>query len=165
QPANGGSLTCWTVAFQTGTQDEIPAHRTRHDVFAPPETAGPPDLRTVAQGAGNTMEHDTGSACDPAASSGPEQLSSPPKEAAEKDKPADSHEPAEADETADEHAAAESQESGSTLTTGEPRVDAALGRLSDLDDLPVSEHPGVYERIHEQLVDVLGELHQGTQNR
>ncbi|HEX7993681.1 MAG TPA: hypothetical protein VF506_07140, partial [Streptosporangiaceae bacterium] len=49
--------------------------------------------------------------------------------------------------------------------TGEPRVDAALGRLSELDELPVSEHPGVYDRVHEQLVDVLGELHQGTQNR
>ena len=61
---------------------------------------------------------------------------------------------------------AESNESGEHLaTTGEPRVDAALGRLGDLDELPVSEHPGVYERIHEQLVDVLGELHQGTQNR
>jgi hypothetical protein len=23
EPSNGGSLTCWTVAFQTGTQDEI----------------------------------------------------------------------------------------------------------------------------------------------
>ena len=44
-------------------------------------------------------------------------------------------------------------------STGEPRVDAALSRLCELDELPVSEHPGVYERIHEQLVEVLGELH------
>jgi hypothetical protein len=43
--------------------------------------------------------------------------------------------------------------------TGERRVDAALSRLAELDELPVSEHPRVYERIHEQLVDVLGELH------
>ena len=45
--------------------------------------------------------------------------------------------------------------------TGEPRVDAALRRLDELSDLPVSEHPQVYERIHGQLVEVLGELHSG----
>jgi hypothetical protein len=49
--------------------------------------------------------------------------------------------------------------------TGEPRVDAAVGRLDQLGELPVSEHPGVYERIHEELVEVLGELHPGTQGR
>jgi hypothetical protein len=38
-------------------------------------------------------------------------------------------------------------------------VDAALGRLCELDELPVTEHPQVYERIHTQLVEVLGELH------
>jgi hypothetical protein len=69
-------------------------------------------------------------------------------------------------ETAEDRVTAESDESGEHLaTTGEQRVDAALGRLGDLDELPVSEHPGVYERIHEQLVDVLGELHQGIQSR
>lgn len=45
-----------------------------------------------------------------------------------------------------------------TETTGEPRVDAALRRLGELDDLPVSEHPPVFERVHASLVDVLGEL-------
>ena len=50
---------------------------------------------------------------------------------------------------------------GERPATGEPRVDAALGRLGELDDLPVSEHPQVYERIHGQLVEVLGELHSG----
>ncbi len=45
-----------------------------------------------------------------------------------------------------------------TATTGEPRVDDALRKLSELDDLPVSEHPAVFERVHGQLVDVLGEL-------
>ena len=49
--------------------------------------------------------------------------------------------------------------------TGEPRVDAALGGLDELGELPVSEHPAVYERVHEQLVEVLGELHPGAQNR
>ena len=42
--------------------------------------------------------------------------------------------------------------------TGEPRVDEALGRLGEVSDLPVSEHPGVFEHVHSQLVDVLGEL-------
>jgi hypothetical protein len=97
----------------------------------------------MARGAGNTMEHDTGSGHDPAASSMPDQPSSPP--------------PSEAAETAEDSAPAEPEESGEApATTGEPRVDAVLGRLSELDELPVSEHPGVYERIHEQLVDVLG---------
>jgi hypothetical protein len=50
-------------------------------------------------------------------------------------------------------------------STGEPRVDAVLGELDELAEVPVSEHPAVYERIHEQLVEVLGELHPGTQNR
>jgi hypothetical protein len=78
---------------------------------------------------------------------------------------AGSTETVESRQTAEDRVTAESNESGEHLaTTGEPRVDAALGRLGDLDELPVSEHPGVYERIHEQLVDVLGELHQGSQS-
>ena len=51
---------------------------------------------------------------------------------------------------------------GELTATGEPRVDAALRRLGELDHLPVSEHPPVFERIHGQLVEVLGELHSGT---
>ena len=54
---------------------------------------------------------------------------------------------------------------GGPASTGEPRVDAALARLGDLGELPVAEHPAVYERVHEQLVEVLGELHAGNQNR
>jgi hypothetical protein len=50
-------------------------------------------------------------------------------------------------------------------STGEPRVDAALTRLGELGELPVAEHPAVYERVHELLVEVLGELHSGHQNR
>jgi hypothetical protein len=46
--------------------------------------------------------------------------------------------------------------------TGEPRVDAALRRLRELDSVPVSEHPEIFERIHGQLVEVLGELHSGA---
>jgi hypothetical protein len=45
--------------------------------------------------------------------------------------------------------------------TGEPRVDEVLRMLDRLRDLPVSEHPGVFEQVHGQLVDVLGELRSG----
>src|SRR5260221_12817434 len=54
---------------------------------------------------------------------------------------------------------AEPLETAEAPATGEPRVDAALSPLGELDELPVSEHPGVYDRIHEQLVEGLGELH------
>ena len=45
--------------------------------------------------------------------------------------------------------------------TGEPRVDDALGRLSDLTNLPVHEHVAVFEdvqrRLHETLADLSGQ--------
>jgi len=45
--------------------------------------------------------------------------------------------------------------------TGEPRVDAALRRLDELGDRPVSEHPAVFENVHARLSEVLGELDTG----
>ena len=48
--------------------------------------------------------------------------------------------------------------------TGEARVDEALRRLGELGDLPVSEHPPVFERVHSSLVNVLGELRSGVGN-
>ena len=45
--------------------------------------------------------------------------------------------------------------------TGEPRVDAALKLLGRLPGLPVSEHPELFEQVHAQLADVLGELDSG----
>lgn len=45
--------------------------------------------------------------------------------------------------------------------TGEARVDDALGRLSDLQGLPVHEHVDVFEdvqrRLHETLADLAGQ--------
>jgi len=45
--------------------------------------------------------------------------------------------------------------------TGEPRVDDALARLSDLTNLPVHEHVAVFEdvqrRLHETLADLSGQ--------
>jgi hypothetical protein len=43
-------------------------------------------------------------------------------------------------------------------STGEPAVDAAVTRLDDLDDAPVSEHVGVFEDAHRQLQDALADL-------
>jgi len=44
---------------------------------------------------------------------------------------------------------------------GEPRVDAALRLLDRLPGLPVSEHAELFEQVHAQLSDVLGELESG----
>jgi hypothetical protein len=46
-------------------------------------------------------------------------------------------------------------------TTWEPRVDAALARLDELEALPVTEHRAVFENVHQRLTDVLGELDTG----
>ena len=45
--------------------------------------------------------------------------------------------------------------------TGEPRVDAALRLLERLPGLPVAEHPQLFEQVHAQLSEVLGELDSG----
>ena len=52
-------------------------------------------------------------------------------------------------------------DAGAPAGTGDPRVDAAVRDLAELDGAPVAEHPAVFERIHGQLVEVLGELHPG----
>lgn len=46
--------------------------------------------------------------------------------------------------------------------TGDARVDAAIAHLVELGELPVSAHPPIFERIHGQLVEVLGDLHTGA---
>jgi hypothetical protein len=43
-------------------------------------------------------------------------------------------------------------------TTGEPRVDDALGRLADLESLPVHEHVEVFEDVQRRLHDTLADL-------
>ena len=45
--------------------------------------------------------------------------------------------------------------------TGEPRVDAALAGLGQLALLPVGEHAAVFEQVHRELREVLGELDGG----
>jgi hypothetical protein len=49
--------------------------------------------------------------------------------------------------------------------TGDRRVDEALGRLSELAGLPVTEHPAVFGHIHQRLAEVLGDLGPGTPGR
>jgi hypothetical protein len=48
-------------------------------------------------------------------------------------------------------------------------VDEALSRLDELAELPVSEHPAVFDQVHGRLREVLGELDSdplaGTQGR
>lgn len=45
--------------------------------------------------------------------------------------------------------------------TGEARVDVALSLLDDLTELPVTEHPAVFEQVHAQLSEILTELRTG----
>jgi hypothetical protein len=42
--------------------------------------------------------------------------------------------------------------------TGDARVDEAVARLADLAELPVAEHPPVFEYVHERLTEALGDL-------
>jgi hypothetical protein len=37
-------------------------------------------------------------------------------------------------------------------------VDEAVARLADLAELPVAEHPAVFEYVHERLTEALGDL-------
>jgi len=47
-------------------------------------------------------------------------------------------------------------------TTREPRVDAALKLLDRLPSLPVVDHPELFEQVHAELSEVLGELDFGA---
>ncbi|HUY46849.1 MAG TPA: hypothetical protein VMV92_14115 [Streptosporangiaceae bacterium] len=50
-----------------------------------------------------------------------------------------------------------------TVTTGDTRVDDALHKLADLAELPLHEHPAVFEHIHGALTGALGTLDSGTE--
>ncbi len=51
---------------------------------------------------------------------------------------------------------------GSAVITGDARVDQALARLGELDDLPLTEHAAVFEHIHGELTGALGTLDSGN---
>jgi hypothetical protein len=84
--------------------------------------------------------------------------------------PAGEEEPELADQTeladqaalADEASEEDARPAEQRQTTGEPRVDAALKKLDELGELPVSEHPAVFEHVHARLRDVLDELDSGS---
>ena len=59
-------------------------------------------------------------------------------------------------------AAAPGSTPGSAVVTGDARVDQALRRLGDLDDLPLAEHAAVFEHIHGELTGALGTLDSGN---
>ena len=42
--------------------------------------------------------------------------------------------------------------------TGDPRVDAVIGRLASLEDVDLAERPAVLEEVHDRLREILGEL-------
>jgi hypothetical protein len=46
--------------------------------------------------------------------------------------------------------------------TGDARVDQALRRLGELDDLPLTEHAAVFGHIHGELTGALGTLDSGN---
>lgn len=50
---------------------------------------------------------------------------------------------------------------GGVPSTGEPRVDAALAPLRRLPDLPVADHPDVYDEVHRGLQDALADPNEG----
>ena len=47
---------------------------------------------------------------------------------------------------------------GAQPSTGDTRVDEAVARLADLAELPVAEHPAVFDYVHERLTEALGDL-------
>jgi hypothetical protein len=66
------------------------------------------------------------------------------------------------DETGADGASADETGETRAPATGQPRVDAALRLLDRLPGLPVSDHPELFEQVHAQLSEVLGELDSGA---
>jgi hypothetical protein len=50
-------------------------------------------------------------------------------------------------------------------STGDPRVDEAVGQLGQLDGAPLEEHPVILGQVHDRLREVLGELSPGDSQR
>jgi hypothetical protein len=71
------------------------------------------------------------------------------------------HEPPSTDGPAAASINASAGQAAQRLVTGQPSVDAALARLDELPELPVTEHRAVFEHVHRSLSEVLGELDAG----
>jgi hypothetical protein len=52
-------------------------------------------------------------------------------------------------------------EPGAVEGTGDARVDEAIAPLGQLADVPLEDHPAIFERIHDRLREVLGQLNPG----
>ena len=55
-----------------------------------------------------------------------------------------------------------SPESEAAPSTGDPRVDTATSSLTELDDLPISQHAAQYAEVHTQLQDILNAVDSPT---
>jgi hypothetical protein len=53
------------------------------------------------------------------------------------------------------------EEPGAVEGTGDARVDEAIAPLGQLADVPLEDHPAIFERIHDRLREVLGALNPG----
>lgn len=49
-----------------------------------------------------------------------------------------------------------------TDTTGDERVDAALQRLDELGEAPLTAHPEIFEDVHRRLQEALGATGEAT---
>ena len=69
-------------------------------------------------------------------------------------------EPSEAEATEPDPSADASTDASDA--TGHPAVDAVLASLERLDDLPVGEHPPIFEEAHEALRSALAQARDGS---
>ncbi len=118
---------------------------------------GSPELGSAADGAVDVGSPLPGSAADGAVDVGSPESGSAADGAVDVGEP----ESGSAADSAVPMALEPEREPQPVPTTGEPRVDAALKLLDRLPGLPVSEHSEVFEQVHAQLSDVLGELDSG----
>jgi hypothetical protein len=63
--------------------------------------------------------------------------------------------------TSREASAASPEAPAARPQTGDHRVDEALARLDELAGLPVTDHPAMFEHVHQRLAEVLGDLGTG----
>lgn len=56
-------------------------------------------------------------------------------------------------------------EPGEAGGTGDARVDEAIAPLGELADVPLEDHPAIFERMYDRLREVLGELNPAPADR
>jgi hypothetical protein len=126
-------------------QFSAPEH---HDV----EPLSAPDDSQVSQDDADAYQQLSGPEQDADQLTGPED-----RQPVESTQLTSSEEPPEGQSTAEPDTAGDEVDR-SVPTTGDARVDDALGRLGDLTGLPVAEHLPVYEDVQRRLHDALADL-------